>query len=84
MTDREQSLDGLATYMHRCANTPGFVDEFNQLTGLQFGPDSAPDSVDTQVFCAFVDKYVYRPVLQQTRRQGETSSPAPTGAPEAS
>jgi hypothetical protein len=82
MTDRAQYLDGLATCMHECANTPGFVDGFNQLTGLQFGWDSAPDSVDTLVFCAFVDTYVYRPVRHKRDGRPTGHSPRPPAPPE--
>jgi hypothetical protein len=73
MTDHVMYRKGLAQCLRDCAITPGFVDEFNAITGLQFGLDSAPDSVDAQAFAVVVDAYIWRPMWQQYLRQAERS-----------
>jgi hypothetical protein len=52
-----------ADCLYECGNTPGFVEHFNRLTGCHLTPQSAPDSHDAQEFAAFVDEYVWQPLL---------------------
>jgi hypothetical protein len=52
----------LARSCQECANQPGFIAQFNRLTGCDFSPASTPDSPDSQQFIAFVDEHIWRPV----------------------
>jgi hypothetical protein len=66
MDDREVYEQWYRAQLERCceetANTPGFVEQFNRLTGCHFGPASTPDSADSQQFITFVDEHIWRPV----------------------
>jgi hypothetical protein len=65
MDDREIYEAWYKEQLTRCceeaANTPGFVQRFNELTGCDFSPTFTPDSSDSQQFIAFVDEHIWRP-----------------------
>jgi hypothetical protein len=47
------------------ASIPGFIEQFNRLTGYDLRDDSSPDSEEALAFALFVEKYVWFPVLAQ-------------------
>ena len=47
------------------ASIPGFIEQFNRLTGYDLRDDSSPDSEEALAFALFVEKYVWKPVLEQ-------------------
>jgi hypothetical protein len=59
----ERPILTFADCLYECGNTPDFVEAFNRLTGCHLTPQSAPDSDDAQEFAAFVDEYVWQPLL---------------------
>jgi hypothetical protein len=47
------------------ANTPGFIKQFNRITGYDLRDDSDPDSEDCLAFALFVEKYIWKPTLDE-------------------
>jgi hypothetical protein len=43
------------------ANTPGFIEQFNRITGYDLRDDSDPDSEACLAFALFVEKYMALP-----------------------
>jgi hypothetical protein len=56
-----------------CSHTPGFVEQFNRLSGHQLSPRSAPESPDAQAFADFVYRYVWVPTCSQILAQAITA-----------
>jgi hypothetical protein len=52
-----------------CSNTPGFVEQFNRLSGHQLSPRSTPESPDAQAFAEFVYRHVWVPACSQVIAQ---------------
>jgi hypothetical protein len=44
---------------------PGFVAQFNRLTGYDLRDDSDPDSEECLAFALFVEKYIWKPTLDE-------------------
>lgn len=65
---------GLAKCCEESANKPGFVEQFNRLTGCHFGPDSSPDSADSQEFILFVQKYIWIAVVDSMWKAHQSES----------
>jgi hypothetical protein len=78
MDDREVYEAWYREQLARCceesANTPGFVQDFNRLTGCHFSPASTPDSSDSQQFIMFVDKYIWSAVADAMWKALEAES----------
>jgi hypothetical protein len=47
------------------ASAPGFIAQFNRLTGYNLRDDSSPESEDCLAFALFVEKYIWEPVLEE-------------------
>jgi hypothetical protein len=47
------------------AGTPEFIERFNQITGYDLRLDSDPNSEDCLAFALFVEKYIWRPTLDE-------------------
>jgi hypothetical protein len=56
--------EGLARAAQDCANRPGFIEDFNRLTGCNFGPHCTPEDTDSQAFMAFVDQAIWSWTVQ--------------------
>jgi hypothetical protein len=78
MDDREVYEQWYRDQLARCcretANTPGFVEQFNRLSGCNFSPASTPDSADSEQFVMFVDEYIWRPVCDSMWKALEAES----------
>jgi hypothetical protein len=66
--------DGLARCCEESVHKPGFIEQFNRLTGCHFGPSSTPDSSDSQQFITFVDKYFWSAVTDAMWKAFEAES----------
>jgi hypothetical protein len=64
----------LARCCEESANTPGFVAQFNRLTGCDFSPASTPESEDSQQFIAFVDEHIWSAVVDSMWKALEAES----------
>jgi hypothetical protein len=64
----------LARCCEESANTPGFVQEFNRLTGCDVSPMSTPESSDSQQFIALVDEHIWRLVADAMWKALEAES----------
>jgi hypothetical protein len=53
---------------YECANRPGFIEEFNRLTGCYFGPHCSPEDADSQAFMAFVDKFIWSYTVREMEK----------------
>ena len=64
----ERPMRAFVDCLYESANTPGFVEIFNRLTGCHLTPQSAPDSADARTFVAFVARWVWQPWLDALAR----------------
>jgi hypothetical protein len=54
-----------AQCLRNAAEMPGFIEQFNRITGYALQDDSSPDSEDALAFALFVEKYIWKPVLEK-------------------
>jgi hypothetical protein len=72
--DDEWYRDGLAKAAHACANQPGFLAQWNRLTGYALTPEPSPGSEAAQAFLRFVDEHIWSHTVKAMARAIDAES----------